>query len=402
MNKRSFMTGFLSGAAAICLAVVIYTGVQSAIDFSRDMGLGVVKVEYESLDAKFQDILEQLNKHYYEDIDVDALYTAALKGFVDGLGDPYSVYYTAEEYTRFTEGIDGTYEGIGAYISYGDTKDVLLVARPMDGSPADQAGLKPLDQFIEVDGVQVAGMTSDELISRIKGPKGTTVKITVNRDGELITVDVTREKIIVPTVAHRMLADDVGYIAIAGFDRVTYEQFLEAYNDLESQNQNGLIIDLRYNPGGLTNIVSAIADVLLPEDLTIYYTENKAGEQVFSKTEDKSEFDKPLVILVNEGSASASEILAGAVKDHDRGEVVGTTTFGKGLVQTSMFLEDGSALKVTISKYFTPDGHFIQGTGIEPDVLSEVPEVEDTESLPEDWDPQLDDALDVIKRLMNQ
>ncbi len=400
MSKKSFFGGFFAGAALVMVVVVIYTGIQTVIEFSKEQGLGLVTVEYESMDAKFQDILEKLDYYYYEDIDTDELYEGALKGYVDGLNDPYTVYYTSEEYQSFTEGIDGTYEGIGAYVGYGDTRDELLIMRPMDGSPAEQAGLEPLDRIVSVDGVEVSGMTTDELVKLIKGPKGSEVVIQVSRDGGLMDYTVTRETIVVPTVSHKMLEDQIGYLQIASFDRVTYEQFVEAYDDLRTQGMEGLIIDLRYNPGGLTNIVSAIADELLPEDMTIYYTEDKSGEQTFVKTQDENEFDKPLVILVNEGSASASEILAGAIKDYDRGEIVGTTTFGKGLVQQSVFLDDGSALKVTIAKYFTPSGNYIHGTGIEPDVISEIPEVEDVDALPEEWDPQLDDAIEVIEDLM--
>lgn len=402
MKKHSFLKGFLAGVAVMVVLVLIYTGVQSVLDFTQDRGLGVVTVEYESLDAKFQDILEKLDTNYYEEIDTDDLYASALKGFVDGVGDPYTVYYTDEEYKGFTEGIDGTYEGIGAYIGYGDTRDILLIVSPMEGSPAEAAGLEAQDRIMTVDGTEVSGFTTDEVVKLIKGPKGTDVSIGVYRDGEIVDLVVTRDKIIVPTIKYELMEDNIGYIRISGFDRVTYDQFVEAYTELEAQGQEGLVIDLRYNPGGLTNIVSGITDVLLPEDLTIYYTENKAGEQTVIETQSKSSFDKPLVILVNEGSASASEILAGAVKDHERGTIVGTTTFGKGLVQTSVFLEDGSALKVTIAKYFTPDGHYIHGTGIEPDVVSEIPEVEDPDSLPEDWDPQLDDAKKVMMDLINQ
>lgn len=402
MKKRSFLTGFLAGIAVMVVLVVVYTGVQSILDLTKEQGLGVVEVEYESLDSKFQDILTKLDKYYYEEVETEALYSSALKGFVDGLGDPYTVYYTNEEYTSFTEGIDGTYEGIGAYVGYGDTRDTLLIVSPMEDSPAEQAGLEAQDRILTVDEVEVSGMTTDELVKLIKGPKGTDVTIGVERDRELVEVVVTRDKIVVPTIKHELLEDNIGYIRISGFDRVTYDQFVTAYDELEALNQEGLIIDLRYNPGGLTNIVSGITDVLLPDDLTIYYTEDKAGEQVIIQTQDPDEFDRPLVILVNEGSASASEILAGAVKDHERGVIVGTTTFGKGLVQQSVFLDDGSALKVTIAKYFTPDGHYIHGTGIEPDVVSEVPEVEDPESLPEDWDPQLDDAIDVIQGLLTE
>lgn len=400
MKKHNFLTGFLAGIAVMVVLVVIYTGVQAVLDLTKEQGLGVVEVEYESLDSKFQDILTKLDKYYYEEIDTDELYPAALKGFVDGIGDPYTVYYTNEEYTSFTEGIDGTYEGIGAYIGYGETRDTLLIVSPMEDSPAEQAGLEAQDRILTVDEVEVSGMTTDELVKLIKGPKGTDVTIGVERDREIVEVVVTRDKIVVPTIKHELLEGKVGYIRISGFDRVTYDQFVTAYDELEAMDQEGLIIDLRYNPGGLTNIVSGIADVLLPEDLTIYYTEDKAGEQVIIETQGSEAFDRPLVILVNEGSASASEILAGAVKDHERGVIVGTTTFGKGLVQQSVFLDDGSALKITIAKYFTPDGHYIHGTGIEPDVISEIPEVEDPESLPEDWDPQLDEAKAVIQGLI--
>lgn len=400
MNKKSFVIGLLAGLAVGVVLFSIYSGIQAVMNIAVDQELNFVEVEYESQDAKFQDILNQLNNYYHEDINVEDLNEAALKGFVDGVGDPYTVYYTKEEYIGFTEGIDGTYEGIGAYVGYGDSRDVLLIISPMEGSPSEKAGIKAQDRILAVDDVDVSGMTTEELVKLIKGPKGTDVVITVDRDREVLDIIVTRDKIVVPTIKHELLDGDIGYIKIAGFDRVTYDQFVEAYDDLEDQDQKALIIDLRYNGGGLTHIVSAITDKLLPEDLTIYYTEDKDGEQIIIPTQDKDEFDRPLVILVNEGSASASEILAGAIKDHERGVIVGTTTFGKGLVQQSMTLDDGSALKITIAKYFTPDGHYIHGTGIEPDIISELPEVEDPDELPEDWDPQLDDAIEVIEEML--
>ncbi len=400
MNKKSFVIGLLAGLAVGVVLFSIYSGIQAVMNIAVDQELNFVEVEYESQDAKFQDILNQLNNYYHEDINVEDLNEAALKGFVDGVGDPYTVYYTKEEYIGFTEGIDGTYEGIGAYVGYGDSRDVLLIISPMEGSPSEKAGIKAQDRILAVDDVDVSGMTTEELVKLIKGPKGTDVVITVDRDREVLDIIVTRDKIVVPTIKHELLDGDIGYIKIAGFDRVTYDQFVEAYDELEDQDQKALIIDLRYNGGGLTHIVSAITDKLLPEDLTIYYTEDKDGEQIIIPTQDKDEFDRPLVILVNEGSASASEILAGAIKDHERGVIVGTTTFGKGLVQQSMTLDDGSALKITIAKYFTPDGHYIHGTGIEPDIISELPEVEDPDELPEDWDPQLDDAVEVIEEML--
>lgn len=400
MKKRSFLTGMATGLVIGVVLFVIYTGIQALIELTTDNNLGMVTVEYESLDAKFEDIQQQLDASYFEEVDPDKLHDAAIKGYVDGLGDPYTTYYTQEEYLSFTEGIDGTYEGIGAYVGYGETKDELLIVSPMEGSPSEAAGLEALDRILKVEDIEVSGMSTEELVKLIKGPKGTEVRITVLRKGEEIEVVVVRDKIEVPTIKYEMMEDQIGYIRISGFDRVTYDQFKAAYDDLESQGQKGLVLDLRYNPGGLTNIVSAIVEELLPEDLTIYYTEDKSGKQTIIETDDPNEFDRPLVVLVNEGSASASEILAGAVKDHERGLIVGTTTFGKGLVQQSFFLDDGSALKVTIAKYFTPDGYYIHGIGIEPDVVSEVPEVEDPESLPEGWDPQLDDAVEAVKSLM--
>lgn len=399
MNKKSFFAGLGSGLAIALVLLVIYTGVQGVLALTQEQGLGVVQVDYESLDSKFQDILTRLESTYYEEIDVDELYDGALKGFVDGLGDPYTVYFTAEEYTSFTEGIDGTYEGIGAYVGYGETREELLITSPMEGSPSEAAGLKPGDRVIKVDDVEVSGMTLEELVKLIKGPQGTEVLLTIMRDYDMMEFAVVRDQIVVPTVSHKMLEDQIGYLRISGFDRVTYDQFMEAFEDLKAQDMQGMILDLRYNGGGLTNIVSAIADELLPEGV-IYYTEDKNGEGFVSESDEEHQFDKPLVVLVNEGSASASEILAGAIKDHERGTLVGTQTFGKGLVQTSMFLDDGSALKITIARYFTPDGNYINKVGITPDVISEIPEVEDVSALPEDWDPQLDEALDVMKDLL--
>lgn len=400
-NKKSYFIGLLSGIFIAVMLFGVYSGVQSITAIMRENGVMAETVEYADQNSKFKDILEKLNQYYYEDFDEEALYTESYKGFVDAIGDPYTVYYTEDEFKSFTEGIDGTYEGIGAYVGYGETKDELLIIAPMEGSPSEKAGLEALDRFITVDGVEVSGLTIEALVKLIKGEKGTEVIIEVERDNERIEAVVTREKIIVPTVSHEMLEDQMGYIRISGFDGVTYEQFIEAFNELEEQNQEGLIIDLRYNGGGLTHIVSQIANALLPEGI-IYYTEDKDGEQNIVKSDDKTQFDKPLVILVNGSSASASEILAGAVKDRDRGVIVGTTTFGKGLVQQPAFLEDGSALKITIAKYFTPNGNYIHGIGIEPDVIAELPEIEEDEELPEDYDPQLDVAKEELMKLIEE
>jgi carboxyl-terminal processing protease len=271
----------------------------------------------------------------------------------------------------------------------------------MVGSPSEKAGLKAMDRFISIDGVDVSGMTTEELVKLIKGEKGTTVVIKVSRNNKVLEYSVIRDEIVVPTVSHEMLDNKIGYLRIGGFDRVTEAQFMEAFLDLEAQNQEGMIIDLRYNGGGLTHVVAAIADELLPKGI-IYYTEDKEGNKATVYSDEERQFNKPLVVLVNQSSASASEILAGAIKDHERGVIVGTTTFGKGLVQQPVILSDGSVLKVTVAKYFTADGHYIQDVGIEPDILAELPELDEDATVPEGWDPQLDVAVDTILKMVQK
>jgi len=400
-SKKSFWIGLGTGLSISLLVGALYLGIQSVLDFTKTAGLGLIESEYGSQEDKFEDILEKLNTYYHEDLEPENMYMEAYKGFVDGVGDPYTVYFSKDEFESFTEDIDGTYEGIGAYVGFGETKDELLIIAPMVGSPSEKAGLKAMDRFISIDGVDVSGMTTEALVKLIKGEKGTTVVIKVSRNNEVLEYSVVRDEIIVPTVSHEMLENKIGYIRIGGFDRVTEAQFLEAFIELEAQNQEGMIIDLRYNGGGLTHVVSAIADELLPKGI-IYYTEDKEGNKATVYSDEERQFKKPLVVLVNQSSASASEILAGAIKDHERGVIVGTTTFGKGLVQQPVILNDGSVLKVTVAKYFTADGHYIQDVGIEPDIVVEVPELDENETVPEDWDPQLDVAVDTILKMIQE
>jgi len=402
---KNYILGIVTGVVITSIIILaILVGYYGLSGLSRKNSHSEVKeASYDHLEAKLQEIEEALEESYYEDFDEEALYEKAVEGFVEGVGDPYTSYFTKEEYKDFTEGIDGTYEGIGAYVDYGETKDELLIVAPMDGSPSEQAGLEAMDRIMKVDDVQVSGLSIEELVRLIKGPKGSKVRMTIRRDGKEQEIVVTRAKIEVPTIKHEMLDHQIGYIRISGFDGVTYDQFMEAYKELEAEEEKGLIIDLRYNGGGLTQIVSAIADELLPEGI-IYTIQDKNGKEEVIKSDEAHQFNKPLVVLVNGASASASEILAGAIKDHERGIIVGTTTFGKGLVQSGKVLEDGSFIKITIAKYFTPDGHYIHKKGIEPDVLAEIPEVDekDRENLPDDWDPQLDVAIEEMEKLINK
>lgn len=351
--------------------------------------------KYNTFDDKIDDALETLNENYFENVDDQLLYEEAIRGMVAGLGDPYTSYFTKDEYASFTEKMEGSYEGIGVVVSYGDSEDVIVVVAPFKNSPGEKAGVKPSDRIIAVDGIDVIGMPLDEVVSRIKGEKGTTVTLRVRREDEEIDIPIKRDVIEVPTVESKMLDGNIGYIQMSSFDLVTLDQFTAALKDLEKQGQNGMIIDLRNNPGGYLHICFGIVEELLDKDMMVVYTEDKAGKREELITEDSDKFDKPLVLLVNGNSASASEILAGAIKDHEKGVLVGETTFGKGLVQRTIELKDLSAIKVTISKYYTPNGNYIHGVGIEPDYV--VPYNADSQE-----DDQLNKAIDVINEMINK
>ncbi len=398
---KGFIKGLITGLVIAGFIVVVYFTASFAFNSVASL-FGLQVGAYDSIESKIDSIEDILEADYYENFDEKDLETSAIKGYVAGLGDPYTTYYTADEYKSFKEDIDGSYEGIGAYIGYGDSKDVLVIVSPIEGTPADLAGLKAQDIVLKVDDVEVSGKTVEDLVKLIKGPAGTDVLLTVLRGDEEKEILITRNKIDIQTVRSNRIEghENIGYIRIASFDEVTDEQFAEHFDKMKDEI-DGLIIDLRYNPGGLTNVVSAIADELLPEDLIIYYTEDKAGNRDVVKTVTKEAFDKPIVVLVNEGSASASEILSGALKDHERAKLLGTTTFGKGLVQQAFGLRDGSMIKVTVSKYFTPDGHFIHETGIEPDIRVELPELKEGEEVPDDYDTQLDVATEEILKIID-
>ncbi len=317
------------------------------------------------IDQKIDNIYTLLDKYYVNDYDIDETLESLYYGIVYGVGDPYTVYMSKDVFTKFQEETEGTYAGIGVGVNIDPADNTIIVIAPFEGCPGADAGILAGDKIIKINDVDVSGDILDEAVSMMKGDPGTTVDITLFRPSEnkIIEVSVTREKIDVPTVSHKMLANNVGYIKITQFDRVTYDQFALAYNDLKN-SMSGLIIDLRNNPGGLLNVVTDITDMLVPSG-NIVYTEDKNGDKIYTKS-NANHIDVPLLILVNGNSASASEVMSGAVQDMGVGELIGTQTFGKGVVQNIFPLGDGSAVKVTIAKYYTPNGICIQGTGLTP------------------------------------
>lgn len=339
-------------------------------------------------------LLEQCIRSYYyqpDDVKQETLEDGMYKGIMDSLGDPYTVYYTEEEYNDLTQDTSGVYYGVGAYIGLDTATNAPMFTGIMPGTPAESAGLKVGDIISEVDGTDTLSKSTEEVAKMVKGPKGTSVSIKVLRSGESLTFSVKRDQITVPTVTSEMLSDGIGYLKISEFSDVTTAQFDENYAKLKKEGMKSMIIDLRSNPGGTVTSVTQVASELLPEGL-IFYMEDKDGKREEYKCPG-ADFDLPLVVLVNEYSASASEILAGAIQDAGIGKLVGTKTYGKGVVQNLYPLGDGSGIKVTIAGYFTRNGRNIHKTGIEPDYVVEL----DEEKYEKDeTDTQLEKAKELL------
>ncbi len=350
----------------------------------------------EAMIEKLTAIEEILDVYYYkDDVSEEELEEGIYRGILDAVGDPYTCYFTEEELDKLMEQTSGIYYGIGAYVTLDTVTQYPVITRPIPGSPAEEVGLRTDDVIYEVNGQSTYGMDLDSVVALIKGEEGSTVKLTIVRstESDYLYVDVERRRVEAPTVTYEMMEEGMAYIQITEFSDIGIDQFKESLATARADGMKGLIIDLRANPGGSLTAVVNIARQLLPEGL-IVYTEDKYGNRNTYSCDGKNEFDLPLVVLVDGNSASASEVLAGAVKDYGIGTLVGTTTFGKGIVQQIITIKDGSAVKVTTSSYFSPKGTNIHGTGIEPDLVCEF----DGEAYygEEQFDNQLDYAKQVL------
>lgn len=332
-----------------------------------------------------------IDMYYIGEIDETALLDSTIKGYVDGLGDEYSTYMTAEEWEEYQESALGNYVGIGIYMSVNDDGNVE-VAMPISGSPAEAAGMKTGDVIVEVDGESVIGVDSSLVAAKIKGDEGTTVHIKAIRDSEYVEFDIIRQEIKIYHVESEMKTDNIGYIYLYTFDEGCAEEVKTAIEDLESQGATKLIFDLRYNTGGLVDEALTIANYFIDKGETLLITVGTDEEETVTVADEEKLTDMELVVLANEYSASASEILVGALKDNDRATIVGTTTYGKGVIQNVFSLTDGSVLKLTIAEYFTPKNNVINKVGIEPDYEVELEEDENEETV----DTQLNKALELL------
>ena len=406
--KGMFHVGLLTGVVVSALAAsCIFIGIKFA-DVIQQRRVKPASTEHTAAEnvvsddtmAKLEAIEEVIEKYYYqeEDINTDGMIEGMYAGVVASLGDPYSVYYTAEEWKEMMQETEGIYFGIGAYISLDKTTGFGKINGVIENTPAQDAGLRENDIIYKIDGESAQGLDLTEIVSRIKGEEGTTVHLTIYREGEkdYLEMDVVRKQIESPTVNYEMLENNIGYIQITEFDDVTVNQFEEAMQAVQGAGAAGLILDLRSNPGGSLSAVVDISRQLLPEGL-IVYTEDRSGERVEYSCDGDREIRMPLVVLVNGNSASASEILAGAIKDYGKGVLIGTTTFGKGIVQRILPLTDGTAIKLTVSAYYTPKGNNIHNIGIEPDIVCEF----DADAYYDDgYDNQLDMAVKELSKLM--
>ena len=384
-HKKGFIKGALAGALLTLLVVSL------AACGLQHINEGIISSDTET---KLSYLKKLIDETYLHDVKEKDLNEGIYKGYVEGLGDQYSAYYDKKETKELSESLDGSFSGIGAVMTQDASSGVITITQVYDDSPAKKAGIKAGDILYRVEEKTVTGKDLDKVVSWIKGKKGTKVNLTLLRgtNSDKIKVTATRDVINVETVKYKVLENQIGYISISEFDSVTGAQFAKALKQLQKKNIEGLVVDLRNNSGGSLSTVCDILDSILPKGL-IVYTKDKNGKKEEYTSDEKHRLNLPMSVLVNGQSASASEIFAGAVQDYGKAEIIGTQTYGKGVVQNLFDLKDGTCVKLTTSEYFTPKGRNIDGKGITPDVKIEYKyNAKDPKA-----DNQLDKAVSVVK-----
>lgn len=396
MNKK---IDFKKAIAVIIITNIITASVIAFVPIPIVGGKRIVSsYEYSFINQfkKMQYIKGLVETNYVDNkkIDESKMVDSSIAGMVDSIGDPYTVYLNKKDFQDLTTTTQGSYAGLGIYLGERDNK--IVVIAPIEDTPAEKAGIKSGDNIIKVENTSVTSKDMDKAVSMMRGNEGTKVNITVYREGSgNLNFSLTRAVIKLKTVKSEMLKDNIGYIRITTFDENTDTAFNSALDTLKKAGMKGLVIDLRDNPGGLLDTSTKIADKILGKGTIVYTIDNEGKREEW--TSDSNKLNVPLVLLVNGGSASASEILSGAVRDFKAGTLIGTKTFGKGLVQNVIDLKDGTGLKVTIARYYTPSGECIQGIGIKPDIVIELPKEAATRQITQREDTQLQKGIEVIK-----
>lgn len=399
-KRPHFWKGFAAGAGAMFLVAgavfCVTNGVVDRLFYPENAGS--LSLSGLKTSRKLSELSNVINYYYLNDIDEEQVEDWMYKGVMAGLEDPYADYYSEEELNSLKESTSGSYKGIGAVMTQDKDTGEISVVRCYENTPAAESGLLPGDIVTKYNGEDTSGLDLTEIVNEIKTGENDEITFTIKREGESEEKEITltRRAVDIPTVTSEMLENNIGYLEISEFDTVTLEQFQEAKASLESQGMEKLIVDLRNNPGGNLSTVVDILREILPEGL-IVYTEDRYGNRTEYSCDGDRELEIPLAVLINGDSASASEIFAGAVKDYGIGNIVGTTTYGKGVVQTIQPLNDGSAVKITIAKYYTPKGNDINKKGITPDVEAALPEYSgDWTELTHEEDTQLQAAREVL------
>ena len=339
-----------------------------------------------------------INKYYLGKVDEESLKEGAIQGYIEGLGDPYTEYISKEDMKDYLQDTMGNFVGIGIYMVQDTKTNQIMVLSPIKGSPAERAGIKPGDYIISVNGEECTASDMTVIATKIKGEEGSTVKLQILRGEETLDFEITRENVIINPVEEEVLENNIGYIEFSSFDEDTAEQFKTKFEELQAQGITSLIIDLRNNGGGIVEEALDIAGYIADKDSVLLYEVDKDNNEEVEKNDDNPIINMPVIILTNENTASSSEILAGALKDLGKAKIVGTTTYGKGVIQQILTLPDGSGLKITTEKYLTPNRTEINEVGIEPDETVELPEsVESIFNVERSQDTQLQKAIEMLK-----
>lgn len=388
---------------ALWLAFGIFLGAGIGVAITMAITKSYVDTQISNMlqdpDAKANYLEYLIDSYYYQDVDEETMQNGAYHGIFESLEDPYSQYFTPEEYAEYSGQVTGNFGGIGAGLRKDQETGGAYVAKVYPDSPSEKGGLKEGDIIISADGNKSADYTLDEFITQfLHGEKGTKVEIVYLRDGKENTVVLERDIITVQTVSYQMLENNIGYIQVSQFTNSTYDDFVAAYEDLESKGMKSVIFDMRENGGGIVDSAVSMLDYLLPEG-TVVYTMDKNGKRTDYKSDGDTYKSIPTVVLVNGNTASSAEIFTGAIRDFDYGTIIGTQTYGKGIVQTSLVLQDNSAIKLTTHKYYTPNGECIHGQGITPDIVLDYEFLggeDDTYSV--EFDNQLQKAIEVLSK----